>query len=64
MSLWANWYFWGISVYSYAGALALAQTVIPLAFLGVGNRLAQRALTLVHLALSVWTILTISPLTY
>jgi len=64
MSLRANWHFWRISAYSYTGGLVLALLVIPLAFLGLGKRLAQRALTLARLALSVWTIVTISPSTY
>ena len=64
LSLWANWYFWDVSVYSYTGGLVLVLSAIPLVFLSIGNRLAQRALTLVHLALSVWAIVAISPLTY
>jgi hypothetical protein len=64
MSLWANWHFWDVSAFSYTGGLVLAQSAIPLIFLGIGNRIAQRALTLVHLALSVWTIVKISPSAY
>jgi hypothetical protein len=64
MSLWANWYFWGVSVYSYTGGLVLALLAIPMMFLGIGNRRAQRALTLVFVALSVWTVVTISPSQY
>jgi hypothetical protein len=64
ISLWANWYFWDVSAYSYFGALILAQLAIPLIFLGTGNRRAQRALTLVHVVLSAWTVVTISPSTY
>ncbi|NTV47205.1 MAG: hypothetical protein HGB11_11940 [Chlorobiales bacterium] len=60
----ANWYFWGISPFTYEGGLDAAQAIVPLVFLRVTSRRGQEVITILYLALSIWGAWVESPKSY
>ena len=64
ISLWANWYLFGLSPIGLFGATAVIFVLLPLAYQLIKNRKDQGAVTSIHLALSLWGATASSPASY
>ena len=63
-SVWANWYFWGTSVFSLAGGLVVTLALAPLLFLAVRSVLFKRIIVASYVLLSLISGWFFSPTSY
>lgn len=64
LAIYADWFLWDQSVFSYSGALLVALAILPIVFLNARSRNSQVGITLVYVALSLWTAHELSPESY
>ena len=64
LSLWANWYLFGVSPMTWVGLMVIAFGLVSFTAFAASNRRVLSAFTVAFLALSVWAYLVLAPGAY
>ncbi len=64
LSLWANWYLFGVSPMTWVGLMVIAFGLVSFTAFTASNRRVLSAFTVAFLALSVWAYLVLAPGAY
>ena len=64
LAIFADWFLWDQTPFSYFGALLFALAALPILYLKIPSRRGQEILTIVFVVLSIWTAIELSPASY